>query len=155
MVFKFMMKKFLNMQLRESHKFLENLKVVDCNEIGFTVALATHFRNEWREKGIDVSDPIVAHSLNPSLVIDIIKEIRSLQRSGGEALASGLMVWVHSLRAANDLKLRETARNIWGELERGFPFVEQAQIEARHFIKTPLDITGYDQFPKGLTPKPI
>jgi len=152
---KFMAKKFINMQLKDSQNFLANLKVADGQELGLTVALATHFRNEWSEKGIDVSDPIVTHNLNPSLVIDIIKQIQDLQRTDGEVLASGLMVWVHSLRAGNDLKLRAVAREIWGELERGFPFVEQAKVNAKFFIPTTLITNDYDRFPKGLTPKPV
>lgn len=152
---KIRVRKFVNMQLKDSNDFLDSLRVLDGEELGLAVALATHFRNDWLATGIDVSDPIVTHALHPNFVVEIVKEIQTLQESGDEVLASGLMVWVHSLRAGNDLRLRAVARDIWGELERGFPFVEQASADAKLFIPIPLDIKTYNEFPKGLSPKPL
>lgn len=151
-----MLQKFLiKMQLKDAKSFLQNLKVMDGSELGLVVALATHYRNDWLDKGTDVSRPIQLQATDPMFVTAIISEIKKLQNNNMQHLVPGLMVWVHSLRAGNDLKLRGVVRQIWGELERGFAHVVNAREDALSFIPIPLDIVGYEEFPDGLTPNPI
>jgi len=146
---------FIKMQMKEGNAFLEMLKVADSNELGFVVALAADVRNDLFEQGFDLQNPIVAHELNPRLVINLLAEVKQMQKNNMQHLVPGHVIWICSLRAANDLKLRAIARKIWGELERGFPHAESGAEEATFMFGVSLDTTNFNKFPTSLTPKPL
>lgn len=80
---------------------------------------------------------------------------RQFQISGREAYAAGALVWLHTLRASSMPELRTLARQMWGELSRGFPHVAEA-IEGMVAAKgntLPLEVAHESNFiPRGLEP---
>ena len=144
----------VNRQKKEATVFLQMLKVCDGSELGFPVGLAAHFRNKYALTGRDFNQAIALQALEPEFVVQLSSEVKRLQAEGLQVLAPGLMIWVHSFRAGNDLELRGIVRRIWGELERGFPHVETQGLDAAAMLNFPIDIHGYDQFPEGLSPSP-
>ena len=69
--------------------------------------------------------------------------------------ASALMVWAHTARAGIRLELRSLGRELWRELSRGFPHVDEAAASFKALSGRSLNIEGAKQFPKGLTPEPL
>ena len=148
-------KLFIKVQVKEATSFLNVIKVMDGDELGLLVAMVADIKNQFLKNNIHLDDPFTLHAVNPTLVVDMVNQVKKLQNSNQQVLASGFMVWIFSLRAGNDFKLRDLARKIWAELERGFPFVDQAMNDAELWLPNDLNISGYDQFPDGLTPKPL
>ncbi|WP_183211058.1 hypothetical protein [Brevundimonas halotolerans] len=143
------------MQLKEMQTFVDGLKAVDADELGFVVAQAASWRNELEDQGYDLMDPLVFHALNPTAVSSLVKVVHGLQKQGIPQVASGLMVWVHTLRAGNSLRLRAKAREMWTELSRGFPHAVNARSALNEAAGAWLDIEGYDEIPIGLNPKAL
>lgn len=140
-------------QLKEMQTFIDGLRAVDAEEIGFVVAHAANWRNELEVRGYNLLDPLVFHASDPNAVSVLVKTVQGLQKQGIPQVAPGLMVWVHTLRAGNSLNLRAKAREMWAELVRGFPHTEQAWRDWKETVGVWLDINGYDEIPVGLNPK--
>jgi hypothetical protein len=52
--------------------------------------------------------------------------VREFQKIGQPSDAAGTMVWLHSMRALAFPEVRELGRDMWKELQRGFPYVSDA-----------------------------
>ena len=59
------------------------------------------------------------------------------------------MVWLHTMRAAARLELRPLGRDMWRELARGFPYVEESVEEWSMLTDDTLDMSRATEFPKG------
>jgi hypothetical protein len=127
---------------------------MDGSEIGLVVALATDFRNEMEAAGCPLSDPIVYASLDPGFTFGLSKQVVRLQKAGCFQDAAALMVWVHTMRAASRLELRQLGRELWTELARGFPHVVDGARIVKKFQSRSVDVRNADAFPKGFSPVP-
>ena len=144
---------FIGMQQKESKSFLNALKSMDGDEIGSIVAFAADIKNSFISNGYDLNDPLVLHSINPNLVVGMIAQVKKLQQNNQENLVPGFMVWIFSLRAANDFELRNLARQIWGELSRGFGYVPEVIMNFPEWFPADININNYNEFPIGLAPQ--
>jgi hypothetical protein len=143
-------------QRRELESFVSNLRAIDGGEIGMVLAIATDKRHRLSEiLGWNLLEPILVQISDITAAMTVNKLIREAQKAGDPVSASGLMVWLHTLRAANTLELRQLGRDMWGQLERGFPHCEDGQAGMLAVAGQYLNIDGYDQFPSGLSPKPF
>ena len=70
------------------------------------------------------------------------------------ALAVGLGVWLHTLRAAENEQLRSQAREMWRELEKGFPFTRESAIAYRRRTGIALRAEYSELYPVGFSPQP-
>lgn len=152
---KWKLARYLRIQERELSSFTAQLSEMDGPEIGVVVALATDTRNQLEESGFLLSDPIVAYTVDPEIPSALNEMIRTLQAEGRPQEAAAVMVWLHTSRVGARLELRPLARQMWGQLERGFPHAEQASMALMRVFFRPIRIDGYDQFPKGLSPDPL
>lgn len=142
-------------QRKDLKTFVRSLRRMDDAKVGFVVASAADFRHRLMEQhGIDLSDPAKAAAENSTLMFDFTKEAFTLQRKKKVQEAAVLGVWVHSLRVALRSELRELGREMWAELERGFPHVEKAVADFKEQFGTEMQIEGADDFPAGMTPRP-
>ncbi|WP_443692036.1 hypothetical protein ACRZ5O_22670 [Pseudomonas protegens] len=145
----------LRSQGRDMQAFVDQLKCMDSKEIGFLLVLATHQRNMFQDDGVRLMDPLVDYPMNPAIALRLGGIIREYQRTKQPSDAAGTMVWLHTIRVGGQHGLRPIAREMWRQLSRGFPHVEEAAFEImRLTLKVPRT-TGYDQFPAGLTPDPM
>jgi hypothetical protein len=135
-------------------EFLRMLKACDSGELGLPVGLAAHFRNMYALTGRDLNKPGELAIRDPEFLQVLILEVQRLQAEELQHVVPGLIIWVHSIRAAHDLRMRDLGRQMWGQLARGFPFAESASRGAEPLIGFPLDIDGFDQFPELLSPTP-
>ena len=141
-------------QSEELSTFVGMLRSMDSSELGHVVAMATHMRHALASSGHNVMDPIVYTAQNPTFAIFLGKLIAECQKQGRMQDAAALMVWLHTIRAGIRLELRGLAREMWGELARGFPHAELAGFHMRSLNGGPLDTQGSGQFPEGFTPTP-
>jgi hypothetical protein len=122
--------------------FLGAVKSMDTTELVNTLGIAHQQRLNLIKRGEgDPMFPWEAVITNPELTLTLAQRTKHLQEKGDVislAVAAGLMLWVHTLRAVADPEVRTKARELWGEFERAFPHMA-AGIET--------------SFPDGLTPK--
>jgi len=137
-------------QRKDLEDFLLRLRAMDGEEIGHLVAVATHVRHKIEAKGHSLLDPL---SNEPWITAGLSKHTVQLQKEGDLVTAAGLMVWVHTLRAGSHLEIRQLGRNMWRELERGFPHVEDAALGAVVTLGVELNTDGSDSIPLGLNPE--
>ena len=100
--------------------------VLEGSAVGMIVTVAAHWQNALRRDGINVLDPML---VNPAVAWQLNRTIAKFQKEGAPHMAVGLMVWLHTIRAATTPEIRLMARQMWGELSRGFPYVLEAKIE--------------------------
>jgi len=141
-------------QKNELASFVGNLKTMDAAELGYALAIATHFRHGMEADGHEVMDPIVYTAKNPGFALYLSRMIASAQKAGRTQEAAGLMIWLHTMRAGIRLELRPLGREMWQELERGFPFVHKAVLEGLPISANQPNVSGANEFPAGLNPTP-
>lgn len=152
---KWKLSRYLRIQESEISSFTAQLSQMDSAEIGVVVALTADTRNRLEDAGFLLSDPIVAYTINPETPSALSGMIKTLQAEGRLQEAAAVMVWLHTSRVGARLELRPLARQMWGQLERGFPHAEDASMSLMRVFFRPIRIDGYDQFPKGLSPDPL
>lgn len=152
---KWKLSRYLRIQESEISSFTAQLSQMDSAEIGVVVALTTDTRNRLEDAGFLLSDPIVAYTINPETPSSLSGMIKTLQAEGRLQEAAAVMVWLHTSRVGARLELRPLARQMWGQLERGFPHAEDASMSLMRVFFRPIRIDGYVQFPKGLSPDPL
>ena len=138
---------------REMREYLAFLRGGDGEELALLVALAAHVRNTAPPLLQDqLHAPLIAVANDPSLPLQITRAIRSMQRQGQFAEASGWMIWALTMRAALRPELRFLGKQIWLELERGFPMVREATMD--HWQLTGVRLIDLDacEFPEGFNP---
>ncbi|PMY37356.1 hypothetical protein C1Y35_19940 [Pseudomonas sp. GW456-L14] len=152
---KWKLARYLRIQESEISSFIAQLSQMDADEIGLVVALAADTRNRLEDAGFLLSDPIGAYTVQPETPSALNRMIRTLQTEGRLQEAAAVMVWLHTSRVGARLELRLLARQMWGQLERGFPHAEEASMALMRMLFRPIRLDGYDQFPKGLSPDPL
>ncbi len=122
--------------------FLGAVRSMDTTERVNTLRIAHQQRLNLIEKGAgDPMFPWEAVTTNPELTLKLTQRTKHLQDKGDMislAVACGLMLWVHTLRMVAYPEVRTNVRELWGEFERAFPYMDGG-IETR--------------FPDGLAPK--
>ena len=116
-------------QMRDLEDFLSRLKGMDSDELGLPGAHAYLWADHLLEQfGWDVFYPQVVIADDKMAILKLGNLTRSAQRQGGDArlAPAGGLVWMHTLRAAENQKLRMGAREIWYHLRRGFPYTQDA-----------------------------
>lgn len=152
---KWKLARYLRVQKSELSSFTNQLSQMDSDEIGMVVALVADSRNRLEKVGFLLGDPIGTHAFKPETPSALNGMIQSLQAEGRLQEAAALMVWLHTARVGARLELRPLARQMWGQLERGFPYAKDASIGLMRILFRTIQLEGYDQFPKGLSPDPL
>lgn len=135
--------------------FTRRLSAIDGSEIGLIVAVATDLRRGiQRRLGWDLLDPLALIAMHPTASYDLVKLTQEFQKNGQQHLAAGMMVWVHTVRAAGEIDLRQCGRDLWRQLERGFRHAEASAEGYYDLTGAALDTSGCNLFPLGMTPDP-
>ena len=151
----FFLRFFIGVQRKELNSFLEKLKGMDGAELGMPLAVATHFRHALEAAGHMPMDMIPYIAINPAFAQQLSRQANAFQSAGNLMAAVGPMVWCHTARAAISQELRPLARAMWGELARGLPHIDAANVMFRQMSGSYLDIEGASDFPIGFTPEPL
>lgn len=145
--------------ITDLERFVVGLRRQSPEDIGMLVAVATILRVNLRSEGKLPDEVLRLGTLVPQdkqadtqwYVSRLIRRFQKMKRPSD---AAGAMVWLHSLRAYAYPEVRLLARQMWGELERGFPhafdalrFIEQTtgrslplgSLQASHFVPEGLE----------------
>ena len=142
-------------QLAELDAFVGMLRSMDSAELGHVVAIATHWRHGLEDMGHNLMDPIIYAEQNPGFAAFLSASVANAQKADRRQDAAALLVWLHTTRAGRRLELRGLGREMWGELARGFPFVEDGAAGMHDLAGVTLRILDARQFPEGFTPRPL
>lgn len=147
----------LDQMEQEISMFTKKLSVMNDETISMVIVMATHQRYVLEQiRGFDLFEPLMTMILTQqTAALFINKAIKQLQKNGELASATGMMVWLHSLRSGSNFKLRDKGLNMWGELQRGFinTYIENAKEYIELKAGFDICIDGYHRFPNGLDPK--
>jgi hypothetical protein len=144
----------VKLQAEEMSEFVSRLESMGGPEIGLGFAMATHWRNSLSLKR-ELMDPIYYVSVNPMVGHEFGKMVRKLQQRGRNFEAIGLMVWLHTLRAASSQELRGPGRRMWKELARGVPFAHESAASYLFMTGTVLETDYSALYPEGFIPEPV
>jgi hypothetical protein len=78
--------------------------------------------------------------------------VKHCQSTGQQSDAAGVMVWLFTLRCGAALELRQRGRELWKELQRGYPHVKEAADSLGALSGKTINIDGFDRVPIGLEP---
>jgi len=114
--------------LDEIEIFLCALKTKDDQEIAMLLAIATIIRLKLSEKG-NLSKALLENSthsleLKKSLIY-VSGVVGAFQKRDQVFDAAGAMVWLYSLKSHLSPTVERKVADVWSELKRGFPHVEE------------------------------
>ena len=148
-------------------RFILGLKGSSDEEMGFVVAQATFIRLRFRadnllpDAALGVGSPLPedqrmqVQNFLAQMVSDFQSEAGGQAATNAASFSLGTMVWLHSMRAFTYPEIRLFAREMWQQLERGFPYASKAldSFESPTGDPLPHDITSNLNFvPPGLEP---
>ncbi len=121
----------LNSGAKEIEKFNAGLKAMRDEDIGTLLAVATVIRinfetNDVIPEGVFADGPLPSVDAIGGCQLRINKVARQFRKMGLETDSGGAMVWSYTLRCLNVPELRPLGVEMWSELRRGFPHVEDA-----------------------------
>ena len=116
---------------KEIGKFNAGLKAMSDEDIGTLIAVATVIRinfetNDVIPEGVFEEGPLPSVEAIGSYQLRINKVARQFRKMGLETDSGGAMVWSYTLRCLNVPELRPLGVEMWSQLRRGFPHVEDA-----------------------------
>jgi hypothetical protein len=131
-------------------RFIAGLKGASAQEVGMIVLGANHWRNVLESKfGWNLDHPDIVAMRDIGAAVTLNGMIRDVQKVN-PAMAPGLMVWLHSVRASQTPEIRALGREMWSQLARGIPHVEETAHGLVAHLGVRLDPNGYDRMPENL-----
>ena len=145
-------------------KFIAGLKGASSQEIATIIVIANIVRLNLMKSGTIPSAALdfnICRDADIELKCDmcsvaLVKIIKQFQKMGQLSDATGTMVWLHSVRSLNVPEIRAKGREMWGQLERGFPYVDDALMDVQDLIGEGLPDSISDELtfvPRGLEPR--
>ncbi len=148
-------KDFVSERMKKEIKdYIVLLKSADDEEVGLALVLTSNYAQKYlKDTGIDLYEPAVAVQLNPYITFEFSTKIEKYQSEGDNISAAPLLAWGHTLRAITNHQVRDLGREMWGELQRGLPYIDE-KIEAVEIVFGEVaDISRAKDIPVGLTPR--
>ncbi|PPR71689.1 MAG: hypothetical protein CFH03_01938 [Alphaproteobacteria bacterium MarineAlpha3_Bin2] len=121
----------LDSSTKEVDKFVTALKGLGDRDLGAIVAIATVLRINFESHDILARD-VFGDGTLPSTEtlgryqLEINRLSRQFRKMGLASDATAAMIWSYTLRCLNVPELRPLGVEMWVELKRGFPHVEEA-----------------------------
>jgi hypothetical protein len=129
---------------RDLMEAIKILKGMDAEEIAVSLLFAADLRNRYETLRDDLLDLgqlcQERHKGVPFQLSQMIQKSQS-QRD-----------WLHTSRAAQFPQVRYLAKEMWRELERGFPLLSDVLLHIEGNFGLHLDVRGAQRFPVGLDP---
>ena len=124
-------------------RFVESLRGQSSSELAALILVATVVRLTVDSRTLPIA-LLEGLSNNPDDLLSpvlLTRLIKDLQRQGSLPQAAGAMIWLHSARAILQPELRLLGRQMWAELVRGIPHVNDARLDL-------MSLTGQQIDPK-------
>ena len=140
-------------------RFVDGLRRTGERDIGVIVGIAAVVRVNMENHGV-LPIGLFGRALAPGRELGILqlrlnRVARDFVKERQAADASGVLVWSYSLRCLNVPGLVPLGREMWAELARGFPHVEEALDEGEERNGRPFDARVWAEWrliPPGLDP---
>ena len=132
-------------------RFLKRLRAADVEGLAVIAAAATHWRHVFADEGLDLLRPAASRQKLPTLLTLLERSIKETRTTHPE-LASGLTVWLHTVRAASVPEIRDRARDMWHLLAGSFDHVEY-QAETLSMVGLTLNVRDPSHIPEGFQPR--
>jgi hypothetical protein len=150
----------LKSSTKEIRHFIEGLQRTADRDMGFIVGVATVVRVNMETHGVLPPGLFQREVLSPSSELGVMqirinrlaRQFTKMRQAGD---ATGAMVWSYSLRCLNVPELAPLGREMWGELTRGFEYVEEALNEGEARNGKPFDRRVWAEWrtiPPGMEP---
>jgi hypothetical protein len=141
-------------------RFVDGLRQTGDRDVGVIVGIAAVVRVNMETHGILPDGLFGRRSLAPGRELGLLQMrlnhvAREFVKARQAADASGVLVWSYSLRCLNVPGLAPLGRQMWAELRRGFPHVEEALEEGEERNGKPFDARVWNEWhlvPPGLEP---
>lgn len=145
---------------KEVRRFVDGLARMPERDLGVVVGIAAVVRVNMETHGILPEGLFQSDSLPPARELGLLQwringVARDFTKARQAADATGAMIWSYSLRCLNLPQLRPLGRTLWGELQRGFPHVEEALDEGEERLGRKFDRRVWDEWamiPLGFEP---
>lgn len=138
---------------RDFRKWNDGLRAGDGDEVGCVVASAAFLKDQYYQRGLDVLHPYANRISLEDVIILLGKEVRDFHKIKKPHLAAGVRVWHMTARAFSHIELRQSGREMWAELKRGFPFAKGGVQNIYEMTGDMLIASDYDVIPEGLSPR--
>lgn len=144
----------------EVRRFIDGLRRTADRDLGVIVGIAAVVRVNMENEGV-LPEGLFAREALPSaqqlglLQMRLNHVAKQFLRMRQAADATGVMVWSYSLRCLNVPGLDALGREMWAELTRGFPHVEEALDEGEERNGRRFDRRVWEEWhriPPGLEP---
>jgi hypothetical protein len=120
--------------------------------LGVLVALVTHQRHELSASFLcDFLEPAQVFVVHPMICSKLESKLAQMHRDGQSLALTGSVPWLFTLQAFLRPPLYERGVDVWRQLQRGMPHMENAVAELGD-AGTHLSLTGFDEFPRGFRP---
>jgi hypothetical protein len=137
---------------RDLVEAIKILKGMDAAEIACTLLFAADQRNKHESLRDDLLDLAELCQERHKLVpFQLSQAVKQLQSQRDFRTAGALAIWLHTARAAQFPQVRYLAKEMWRQLERGFPLMPSALMHIEE-NGLRLDVTRGREFPAGLDP---
>ncbi len=121
-------RKMAKTRQQDADRFLLGLKGGDHLVIDEVMAVTMYWAKIYEDMGMDLYNVVDWVNSNLEITVHLNTAIRDNQKKGNFSSATGLMVWLHTARAAAFAELRHTGRQIWEELLRSTPDSEHMAV---------------------------
>lgn len=145
---------------KEVARFVAGLRGMGDRNLGALLAIATVVRVNMETHGVLPEGLFQRDDLAPSQELGLLQvRLNGVSRQLAKARqgddATAVMVWSYSLRCLNLPGLEPLGRELWAELRRGFPHVEEMLAEGEKRNGKPFDPrvrAEWRLIPPGLDP---
>lgn len=145
---------------KEVGRFVEGLRRMGDRDLGVLVGIAAVVRVNMEKHGVLPEGLFDRPALPPGHELGVLqmrlnRVVRDFQKARQGADAAAVQLWSYSLRCLNVPGLEDLGRQMWAELARGHPHVEEALDEGEERNGRPFDRRVWDEWrrvPPGLEP---
>jgi hypothetical protein len=138
---------------RDLQSAISLLQGMDGSEIAVVLVYAIDIRH--RTPAIMEASCDFASAGNPrfaGLLMALNRATKAARDRGDNVEAFAYLIWLHSVRAAQDTALRGSAKRMWRELSRGFGHIAEAEGTVGAILGRWPNSFGAREFPDGLDP---
>jgi hypothetical protein len=149
----FFLRRITRISERDLETAISLLKGMDGSEIAVVLVYATDIRHRTPAVMAAFCDFVSAGGPEfAGLLMVLNRATKRARDSGNNIEAFAFLIWLHSVRAAQDIALRGSAKRMWREIGRGFGHIAEAEGTVEAILGRWPNSRGARDFPDGLDP---
>jgi hypothetical protein len=142
----------LGSQTRKMDEWLRSKARLPDHRLGVVVALATHQRHALSALfSCDILNPAQVLIDHPMICSKLEGMLAQMHKANQPLAMTGSLPWLFTFQAFLRPSLYERGVDVWRQLQRGIPYVEDCVAEMGDAGRL-LNLKGFAEFPKGFRP---